>query len=648
MTSQSLTSEQAHALFEILTHHQIYSEIEGFKWPDAIRNYGPPFSKGINQSSSPLMQSMFNSLVVKLPGISTLPPEFWKDRFGNVIENLSQPGLSESYDKGTMGTRKTLSTASSVLIENAARGYLGGCPAAPRENDGIQYDRTKAEDLARAWERAAHDLVYGDLIDELYDGIAKSDKLEDTSPLVQAAIEHILLVSASFVHHVFVLSPDGQYLLRLLSNVNKLVPYTAIKQTLRVGNAATMINGMLKLILTKLSVTAFTNWIGLSRNSDDGMNLLQQIISTVLTWDNSDFKDIASKIEKEKDGPSREHLDAIEMHVQARREEHEKVRSISIEQSKSVVHVIFKTAQYAPSTPLSEAQHAQALEFYSAKLSIRDRKELIRVLCHQYPDNLTQSIRDVVAVYDPLIRAVHNGVDLSAGLSDFQAFLEDMIKTVRPKSTGGKAPSVEDFVTLFRTHLPSCLRFLHQVAKNCPDVSSTFRKYCKGAIKEFRNTETTDDRKELRAAGSMTKQLTTMFSSLPDNQKVEVIGSLNAHSKYLASLKKLSMQRAQSVLDNKSTNMYGPGVYLARWHGLLDETLITPATREGGVRRGKDIQFKDEEGKRKGGAKGWWDSESIAKKVMGELPEQPDVDVVWELFAGPFREMLNRNRAGGT
>ncbi len=84
--------------------------------------------------------------------------------------------------------------------------------------------------------------------------------------------------TASFVHHVFVLSPDGQYLLRLLSNVNKLVPYMAIKQTLRVGNAATMINGMVKLILTKLSVTAFTNWIGLSNNADDGMNLMQQYV----------------------------------------------------------------------------------------------------------------------------------------------------------------------------------------------------------------------------------------------------------------------------------------------------------------------------------------------------------------------------------
>jgi hypothetical protein len=359
-----------------------------------------------------------------------------------------------------------------------------------------------------------------------------------------------------------------------------------------------------------------------------------------LTWDNSDFKDIAAKIEKAKDGPSQEHLDAIETHIQAGREEHDRVRAISIEQSNSVVNVIFETTRYKPATPLSEDQHAKALEYYSAKLSIRDRKELIRVLCHQYPDNLTQAIRDVVAVYDPLIRSIHNGVDLSTGLGDLQNFIDDMIKTVKPKSGNEKAPSVEDFVALFRTHLPSVLRFLHQVAKNCPEVSSTFRQYCKEAIQEFRMKDASQG-SEAAGAGSLTTHLTNLFSSLEDERKSEVLIALDEHSKYLSSLNKISMQRAQSVLDNKSTTMYGPGVYLARWHGLLDETLITPATPRGPVRRGKDVQFMDEEGKRKGGAKGWWDSEGIAEKVMDEVPEQPNVDVVLKLLGGPFRELLH-------
>jgi len=81
---------------------------------------------------------------------------------------------------------------------------------------------------------------------------------------------------ATFMHHVFVLSSEGQYLLKLVENVHQLIPYSMIKQTLRIGNAATMINGMVKLLLAKLSVGAFSNWVGLTQNADDGVNLLQR------------------------------------------------------------------------------------------------------------------------------------------------------------------------------------------------------------------------------------------------------------------------------------------------------------------------------------------------------------------------------------
>ena len=48
-----------------------------------------------------------------------------------------------------------------------------------------------------------------------------------------------------------------------------------MRQTLRVGNVATMISGMVKLLLAKMSVGSLTNWIGWSVGADEGMNLLQ-------------------------------------------------------------------------------------------------------------------------------------------------------------------------------------------------------------------------------------------------------------------------------------------------------------------------------------------------------------------------------------
>jgi hypothetical protein len=83
---------------------------------------------------------------------------------------------------------------------------------------------------------------------------------------------------ASFMHYTLVLSPKGQYLLKLIDNANKLVPYMLVKQTLRIGNVASMISAMVRIGLAKMSVTSVTNWIGLTSNADEGMNLVQQYV----------------------------------------------------------------------------------------------------------------------------------------------------------------------------------------------------------------------------------------------------------------------------------------------------------------------------------------------------------------------------------
>lgn len=62
----------------------------------------------------------------------------------------------------------------------------------------------------------------------------------------------------------------------MIENVHRLLPYTVVRQTLKIGNVATMINAMMKVVLAKASVASVTNWIGLTTGADEGMNLLQQ------------------------------------------------------------------------------------------------------------------------------------------------------------------------------------------------------------------------------------------------------------------------------------------------------------------------------------------------------------------------------------
>lgn len=286
----ALTPTQLKALFDILNHIETYREAESFKHNNAIREYGYPFSAAetlqrddtpiyASKSSSPILQLMLTKCVLTVPAISTLPPDFWPFHFQGILVKLADANLSESYDKGTMGTRKTLATGASVIHEAVTRGLLGGVPMGTGRIDlkAAQYDTTQATELARAWNECVHELVHGDLADELFDHVAQTPDFEGHSPAVAAATDYAILHLATLLHHVFVTSPEGQYMLKLIENVHKLIPFVVVRQTLRM-NAATMIHGMMKVFLAKVGVAAMTNWFGVTNGADDGMNLLQRFV----------------------------------------------------------------------------------------------------------------------------------------------------------------------------------------------------------------------------------------------------------------------------------------------------------------------------------------------------------------------------------
>jgi len=283
--SGSLTALQLRALLDILVHHETYAEVQSFRKGESIENYGWPFidrdakgnpSKPHYPSSSPLLQLLLTKLALGAPAVRDLPPDFWPGRFKGIMKKLGDADLSDSYEKGTLGTRKRLATAASVIHEALTRGILAGLShdSLPGLPDLHQpYDREKAEELERAWHDCICQLVYGKLVDEIFDQLTRTENLEEHSPGVEAAIEYAELHLASFIHQIFILSAEGPDLLKLIENVHRLIPYTVLGQTLRVGNAASMINAMSRLVLSKVSVGAISNWIGLTTNAADGMNL---------------------------------------------------------------------------------------------------------------------------------------------------------------------------------------------------------------------------------------------------------------------------------------------------------------------------------------------------------------------------------------
>jgi hypothetical protein len=325
--------------------------------------------------------------------------------------------------------------------------------------------------------------------------------------------------------------------------------------------------------------------------------------------------------------------------------------TISELESRSVVSVVLSEVSVA--SDLDEAQHKLALDYLATQLAIRDREQITKVLCHTQPDHLTEAVRDIVTAYEPVIRSVHNAVDLSETVTDFEHFLKDMIFISRPHLKDDKSkfqnevtmPTVGDYVQLLKKHQSSCHKFLHQCAKNGKEVTSWFHDWVRKAAAAFRRqpgplNSSLDRVDSCDGDGPRTlaSELDSIFIALPEAQREKNLRILNAHAEYLSKLHAASALRLASVVDSpvsespvlrQKPHQYlfqalsrsgsrsptspnsrsasptrefpkhlpvtpdlGPGAFLARWQALLDDTVITPATAEGPIRYGmnKDVQ----------------------------------------------------------
>lgn len=189
---EELTTAQSAALLDILTHYNTYAEIRDFRHPGSLKQYGPPFKSSSGQeSTSPALQTLVSKFVLSLPAIKDLSDDFWENKCFDIIENLEKSNLSESYDKGVIGSRKTLATAISALIEYPVRGVYGGFTKT--QDLDHSYDLTDADDLNRSFRDFMNECVYGNALDDLVKKIVETDNLDEHEPLTRAVHEFLLV-----------------------------------------------------------------------------------------------------------------------------------------------------------------------------------------------------------------------------------------------------------------------------------------------------------------------------------------------------------------------------------------------------------------------------------------------------------------------
>ena len=194
MAMPAISSAQAQALFDILTHYEAYQEIKDLRLLNTITNFGDPLEDNGGEPSSPLIQILMKRFLLVLPGIRDVSIDFWQIKIKEILSAFARANLSESYDKGSIGIRKTLSTACAAMVEFCARGTLGGCPRSDTTMGEPKYSLTNFDDVSRAWDDFLQHVVYGDLLERMFTKAASTDQLTDHESLVQATHEYVFVM----------------------------------------------------------------------------------------------------------------------------------------------------------------------------------------------------------------------------------------------------------------------------------------------------------------------------------------------------------------------------------------------------------------------------------------------------------------------
>ncbi|KAI9796213.1 MAG: hypothetical protein M1825_000862 [Sarcosagium campestre] len=333
--------------------------------------------------------------------------------------------------------------------------------------------RQRAKELDVYMESFRRDIVESNGLTKLFQEIREKDKLEDLSVQYKKFAEWLRIEVAATVYHLFLAEDNSPELFASVKRIHSLIPYTLLKNVIRIANPAMVMTGVLDLFLAQ---------------PFGSRSLMQRIFSMTLSESIKSFQKSVDALTAKIGDPVL--CDKIKHFTQAEEETKDIIRREAAAEDMDIVVALLRSELIEPE--LDPEQIGKIFNAYvawsNAIENVDDEmkagaqlfaylKQLLKLYTRQRDKAMMSSVieetvtlhlfRDLFTIfYEPLIR-VYKSANVYNSVTDFAVFADDAIRVVeraqRQDVAADPNQTVQSFIDLCQRHEHNFYKFVHEV-----------------------------------------------------------------------------------------------------------------------------------------------------------------------------------------
>ncbi|UKZ77417.1 hypothetical protein TrVFT333_005138 [Trichoderma virens FT-333] len=377
--------------------------------------------------------------------------------------------------------------------------FFSGDPITPTDEDVEDILRRKALDEKRMEEQKSFTRLLGDVplsLMSTWSKIKEKQTIGDLSIQYRKFAEWLRIEIAAVVYHLFLAEDNSADMFAQAKRIHSLIPYTVVKNVIRIANPAAVMSGILDIFLAqpfgarslmqRMFSLALHDGIRSFQRSIDALDL--KIGDPVFTEKIKKYTNAEEDIKKEiRRQAEDEDLDIIVVILRSDLIEPE----LTGEQIQRLfnAYVAFNNAVENIDEELK--QGAQLFSYLKQLLKLCMRHRDKTMLLQLIEESVTlQLLRDLFTIfYEPLVR-VYKSANVYNSVTDFAVFIDDMIKVVEKcredDASADPNQTVQAFIDLCARHEHNFYKFVHEIHTHDNGLFTQLMEWIEGILEFLR------------------------------------------------------------------------------------------------------------------------------------------------------------------